>query len=310
MQKIKAGLIPRLLLAVLLLAGLTEQTYRIYLFGLAAFSYTRINSVHNLGVSGLIQPSKYPDIGYELKPNLDTFFALAEFRTSSIGIHDEEYPEKKPANTLRIALAGSSYCMPSGVALKDSWHYLVEKKLDALETGRRHEIINFSVGGYVLSQQIATLKRRSFEYQPDLLIVSLTPYSPNGGPVEIERYIPKKETLPFWGSFALQLRHGRRGARYSYLETQLASASALAKRHDVPICFMIINSDYTFKKITERMEEVALKYSPCVIDTTPAFENTNPRKFYIYPLDEHPNSAAQHIFADVIAPYVASRMKR
>ena len=63
-----------------------EQTYRAYLFGGASFSIDRMNSIHGLGISGLIKPSNNSEIIYELKPNLDTYFKLTKFNTNSNGL--------------------------------------------------------------------------------------------------------------------------------------------------------------------------------------------------------------------------------
>ena len=40
------------------------------------------------------------------------------------------------------------------------------------------------------------------------------------------------------------------------------------------------------------------------VDTRSAFQGTNPRDFWIYELDPHPNREAHAIFADVIAEFL------
>ncbi len=44
-----------------------------------------------MGVSGLIKPSSYTKIIFELKPNLNTYFKMARFMTNSCGLRDKEY---------------------------------------------------------------------------------------------------------------------------------------------------------------------------------------------------------------------------
>ena len=59
---------------------------------------------------------------------------------------------------LRVALVGSSFSMPAGVSLEDAWHQQVAHDLDAAEPARRHEVVNFAVGGYNGRQLLAVLR--------------------------------------------------------------------------------------------------------------------------------------------------------
>jgi len=43
-----------------------EQATRVYLFGLGSFNFFKMNSIHHMGNSGLIRPSAYPKLIYEL----------------------------------------------------------------------------------------------------------------------------------------------------------------------------------------------------------------------------------------------------
>jgi hypothetical protein len=62
---------------------LLEMAYRFYLFGWDMFSIEKVNSMHEIGVSGLLQASPYRDLIFELKPNQDTHFKLVPFVTNS-----------------------------------------------------------------------------------------------------------------------------------------------------------------------------------------------------------------------------------
>ena len=48
-----------------------------------------MNSVNGTGTAGIIQPSCYPEIVYELRPDLDTWLKLTRFRTNSQGLRDQ-----------------------------------------------------------------------------------------------------------------------------------------------------------------------------------------------------------------------------
>ena len=52
------------------------------------------------------------------------------------------------------------------------------------------------------------------------------------------------------------------------------------------------------------IEEEAREQGLYYVDTRPAFRETDPRSFWIHPLDPHPNAVAHGIFADVLADFL------
>ena len=204
----------RILLAAGLLcltALLIEVSYRFYLFGFAAFSIERVDSVTEIGRAGILQASADPDIVYELIPNQDSWFKLARLRTNSAGLADYDYAKAKPPDTFRIVLLGSSYSMPTGVPLEQSWQQVLEDRLNALKDGRRYEVINFSVGGYDPRQLLAVLKLRAMAYDPDLILVDMTLNSARIFRIDEayhRTFVSQGRSHPFWHSFALESLFG------------------------------------------------------------------------------------------------------
>jgi hypothetical protein len=313
-------LLLRKLLALGLLAlvtgVLTELSYRVYLFGVDGLSIEKVNSFHHLGVSGLIQPSPYPEVIYELKPNQDTWFKLVRFRTNSAGLPDREYSLSKPENTFRIALIGSSFSMPAGVALEDSWQEKLEHGLNAQRSRKRYEVINFSVGGYDLRQMLAPLQHRAMAYAPDLILVDLT--LPRRMLVEKayhSPYIVQPKTYPFFHSFALErlLPPTAQAAPTLELpgeqvpaafERVLAGYRSFAEQSGLPLCFVILHNNPKYHEETRKLGEEASRFSSCVIDTSPAFTNETLSDLIILKIDTHPNPKAQKIFAKVVLDHL------
>src|SRR5215469_896930 len=190
-----------------LTALLIEISYRVYLFGFAAFSIERVDSVTEIGRAGILQASADPDIVYELIPNQDSWFKLARLRTNSQGLADLDYAKAKPPDTFRIVLLGSSYSMPTGVPLELSWQQVLEDRLNALKDGRHYEVINFSVGGYDPRQLLAVLKLRAMAYDPDLILVDVTLNSARiirRDEAYHRTFVTQRRSHPFWHSFALE----------------------------------------------------------------------------------------------------------
>ena len=109
---------------------------------------------------------------YELLPNLDGSFKTAKFTTNRWGMRDQDYEQLPPPDTYRIALLGGSVEQGSGVILEESFEYLVEKRLNRDKPNpkySRYEILNFSVGGYRILQQVVTLERKAVNFKPHVL---------------------------------------------------------------------------------------------------------------------------------------------
>jgi len=328
----------RILLAGVLLclaALLIEVTYRFYLFGFAALSYDKVDSVAGIGRAGVLRSSTYLDILYELIPNQDRLFDLVRLRTNSEGLADEEYATAKPANTFRIVLLGSSYSMPVGVPLEQSWQQDLEGRLNGLHDGRRYEVINFSVGGYDPIQLLGVLKHKAMTYDPNLIVVDVTLSSaPLIRPEEVYRhpFVVQPRTHPFWHSFALEslgdslwnlsltLRRAVHELRYPGGPPPLPQPSAkflqslddlrsYAADHDRRLCFVILQHDRRLVLQTAELRAEVKRGGGCVIDTFPGFRDEPYADLTILTIDPHPNTRAQAIFAqEVFAFLVAHRI--
>jgi hypothetical protein len=95
--------------------------------------------------------------------------------TNSFGMRDEEYPLEKAPGTFRIAVLGGSYEMGSGVPQDSVFENLLEQMLRDSFPGKRIEILNFSVGGYHLPQQVWVMENKVKRFKPDLVLCFVHP---------------------------------------------------------------------------------------------------------------------------------------
>lgn len=156
---------------------LLELSARVYLFGPAGLVPAVVNSVRGLPQTGYTQPSAEPRLVFELRPNVDGLFKLVPFRTNSHGLRDREYALRKPRNTFRVAVVGSSFALPAGVAIERAFHSLLEERLSTEFAPVRYEFINFAVGMYNPEHVLAMLELRALDYDPDLILVTATELS-------------------------------------------------------------------------------------------------------------------------------------
>jgi len=349
---------------------LLEISARVYFFGFAGLVPEKINSVHGLPQTEFTQRSTDPELGFELKPNLDGYFKLVPFRTNSRGFRDREYTLSKPKDTFRVAVVGSSFALPAGVEIEQAFHSLLEERFSAEFAPTHYEFINFAVGMYSPKQVLAMLELRALEYHPDLILFTLTEYSmsgliedPSSKPsqsarqdVGDEKILPKfQKSYPILQSFFVRLLMERTGhgpktpqlhvgvienlfmtwvdRRSVALVTSAKDSPKLRRQQarapenkfepvggsvierlanvqastGIPIVLVRLEIDPKERlPIDFEVEEKARTLGLYYVDTRDAFQGTNPRDFWIYELDPHPNRAAHEIFAKVIAKFLRS----
>ena len=297
---------------------LLETAYRFYLFGWDAFSTEKVNSVNALGLSGLLQPSSNTDLVFELKPNVDRYFKLVPFQTNSQGLRDKEYALDKPTGVFRVAVLGDSFTLPSGVAIEDAFHSLLEDRLNLGKESTRYEFINFAVGAYTLQQYLSAIRHRAMEYDPDLILIGFCAgndhkvFLPDRFP---DRYRPKGRTYPFYGSFvvnavALKLQEsqveeerGRLTDRQArYLERVFGELAAFSEAEEIPVVLVYLSNQ---EENYQTIEELALANGiEHFLDVSSAFRGTKLSDYRILPIDNHPNAKAHRIFADRTYEYL------
>jgi len=228
-----------------------EMSARVFLFGFAGLVPAVVNSVRGLPQTGYTQPSAEPRLVFELRPDLAGLFKLVPFRTNSRGLRDQEYALRKPRNTFRVAVVGSSFALPAGVAIERAFHSLLEERLSREFAPLRYEFINFAVGMYHPEQVLAMLELRALDYDPDVILFTATrlsmpwlvhdPASEAGQ--EIRRLDPEalpgfQKSYPFLRSFLLRLVMQRMGYQPSSPREEVGSIErlfiAIAERWSPP----------------------------------------------------------------------------
>ena len=95
-------------------------------------------------------------------------------RVNSDGFRDRERSTAKPPGTVRIAVLGDSFTEARQVDLEATFCEVLERELR--ERGppgdRTIEVLNFGISGYGTTQQLLTLQRRVWAYEPDVVLLA------------------------------------------------------------------------------------------------------------------------------------------
>lgn len=160
-----------------------------------------------LRVVGYSAPLFYePDYyrGVALRPNIAGTYQREGRNYVSInsaGLRDREHSLTKPADTIRIALLGDSYCEALQVPMEQTFWWLLQQKLEACDQftrqfkGKHVEIINFGVSGYGTAQELIALRQQVWQYSPDIVMLLMTT---NNDISDNVRSLKKTDQVPYF----------------------------------------------------------------------------------------------------------------
>jgi hypothetical protein len=136
-----------------------------------------------LRIAGVSYPNFYgpdPDRGWALRPGAEGWWhteGLARVRISSAGLRDVEHAAAKPPGHLRVAVLGDSCAEALQVPVEQTFWKLLEPGLASCPAagGRAVEALDFGVAGYGTAQELLTLRRQVWRFQPDVVLLAFYP---------------------------------------------------------------------------------------------------------------------------------------
>lgn len=120
------------------------------------------------------------EVGFSLRPGAEGWWQSeggeAYVKINSAGLRDREHAREKPPNTLRVAVLGDSYAEALQVPAEAAFWAVAERRLQtcAAAGGRGVELINFGVSGFSTARELITLRRRVWQYSPDVVVLLVT----------------------------------------------------------------------------------------------------------------------------------------
>jgi len=140
-----------------------------------------------------------PNLGWKLKPGASGEWneeGASLVQVNSEGLRDREHTKAKPPNTLRVAVLGDSFTEAIHVPVEQTFWSKLERKLGNCQAVKRRknvEVINFGVQGYGTAQQLIMLRKKVWDYSPDIVILAFfigNDMINNSPKLEYDRYRP------------------------------------------------------------------------------------------------------------------------
>ncbi|MEG4488113.1 SGNH/GDSL hydrolase family protein [Microcoleus sp. D2_18a_B4] len=142
----------------------------------------RIEGYPKIGNFAESAPTRFhtsdPNLGWKLKPGVSGEWneeGASFVQVNSEGLRDREHTKAKPPNTLRVAVLGDSFTEAIQVPIEQTFWSKLERKLGNCEAvkGRKNvEVMNFGVQGYGTAQALIMLRKKVWDYNPDIVILA------------------------------------------------------------------------------------------------------------------------------------------
>ncbi|WP_044400354.1 SGNH/GDSL hydrolase family protein [Lacinutrix sp. Hel_I_90] len=304
-----------LVLGLFLSVFLGEIIARIYFFGGAAFSYSRTNSFGILDNSGLLKYSDADELKYELLPNLDTKYKLADFHTNAEGFRDRNH--EMNSKTTKIAILGDSFTMGTGVSQDEMYVTQTEKILNEQDSNTTYEVFNFGVSGYALTNYRFILERNVLRYHPNLVVIGFCAsndhYKP-GKDFSLDDFTIKPKKNVFWDWYLKKMLSIKLKPKelspvvyetkhIQHIDEQFQNfKNILTKNNSEGIIFYM---DLVYDPVrVEHIQALAKKNKLGFVDASGFFRDKNLFQYIVNELDPHPNGKANQIFAEKLSSYI------
>jgi hypothetical protein len=116
--------------------------------------------------------------GWGLNPGAHGWYrreGVAYVRINHDGFRGPDYPKRKPRGVVRVAVLGDSYVEAMQVPEDKTFTAVIGRELGncPLLKSKSIEAMNFGVDGYGTAQELVTLRRKVWQYSPDIVVLAI-----------------------------------------------------------------------------------------------------------------------------------------
>jgi D-alanyl-lipoteichoic acid acyltransferase DltB (MBOAT superfamily) len=258
--------------------------------------------------------------GIEFVPGYEGPFKHATLRTNSWGFRDREYEGEKQAGTYRIAVLGASIAMGSGVENEETFENVVEEGLNRermLTDYDRVEILNFSMAGFSVLQDMRLMDLKVLDFHPDMVLCVIHMNEDDFVRRALRAAIGQGRELGYpWLVETVERSGAKRRMSTIKIEQHLEphvmdvmegafrTIAETSRRNGIlPVAVYVplTNEDVTRSSIQrQRTLEMARRAGFVTLSVESVFAGRDKEDLVVAPWDSHPNAFAHRLIADGI----------
>jgi len=260
-----------------------------------------------------------------LKPNANIMLNGINLKTNRSGYRDKNYSLIPNESTTRFALIGGSYEMGMGVDKDKTFEYLVEEKLNQQAINNNIEILNFSMGGYHLIQQVEQIKSDTiFQYQPNFtlyfahtddkrrLLRFVADLIQNGTNLKYPFLIQVKKTSGAKQTMSrIEIEQRLKpyiGRIVKWAYAQIAKEAYSNKSKPIWLYLPATADEFKTDEFNE-LKTYAKKYGFITIDLIGIYDNIDVKTIQLAAWDTHPNEKGHQLIANKITEVLLKHKK-
>lgn len=247
-------------------------------------------------------------------PNARVKYHGIQCDINSFGIRDQEYTLVKPEGVRRWAFLGGSYILGPSLEKNETFESVLELYLnDSLKRAGESglEILNYSMGGYMLTQQVELCNTKVFEHSPDAVFYFCHPGEENYTIKNIARltsYGITFQKYPFLDSivFAAGLQQSQSRIemirRLEPFREQIVRwgyksiANSCRSHNAIPVwVFLPTTTDGDTKDAYAKLSGIALENGFTILNLSGVYSGHKPSQVQIGEPDTHPNAFANRL---------------
>lgn len=267
-----------------------------------------------------------PEIGHRHKAASDAHLMGVDVKINAGGLRDRERPDITE-DTVKVLMLGDSITFGWGVPQNETVSARLESLL-AQQIDQPFAVINSGVGNYNTAMEVAWFERYGLDLKPDAVVLNVfindaevtpaytdirwwdrTMYSR----VVLFGALDTVRRLVFggadWKTYYRDL-YTLENSGWLTMQSSIARLAALCRENGISLVVVDYPelrelSPYPFPDVSEKISVAAFEQQAAYISLLPAVERETPSALWVTEPDPHPNSYANHLFAEYLAPRLA-----